>query len=301
MNWQCFTLCGVTLILAGCIEAQAEPDDTDQPIGETGIAITAVIDTSGDTDVAQVRYNIARVACVANEQFGALYRDIQVNLESVQAPAGLPAGKDNGLDGSSQHQFADHFEVLPAGCYDITATPQNASSADSQDCAAANANGIQVQDGLTTEVFLLSQCKGAPVGALDAAVALNKPPQLTELTFSPSKFIRAGEQTVVCATAIDPNGDPLEFAWGQVGGTMGVTGITSTTNPDGSVTECATIAPPSAGDYMFEVRIYDLVQNELGNRVRIEQWLNDRGYPNDSRDSLQFPVHVGEAAPAGGG
>jgi hypothetical protein len=301
MKWQGFALFGATLMLAGCVDAQAESSDGDgqdqSHVGETGIAINAAIDASAETDVTQMRYGIVRVACAADEQFEPLSRDIQVDLQTIMLPGGVPALDEGPLARGSQHRFADHFELLPAGCYDVTATPLGVDAAASQDCAVARVNRVQVQDGLTSEVFLVSQCKGAEMGSVDAVVALNQPPQLTNLTFSPSKFIRAGETTTVCATAIDPNGDAMELEWSQVGGDLGTGEVTTATNQDGSTTQCAPIGPADPGDYEFEVRIYDVIRDENNNPIRVERWLSEHGYPSDSHDSLRFPVHVGAAAP----
>jgi hypothetical protein len=288
-------LFGATIALAGCVDGQQPADDGthDTHIGETGIAIGAVVDTSGDMDVAFMQYGIVRVACVAGEEFEPLARDVRVNLESILLPGGIPAWENSPLDKASEHQFSDHFEVLPAGCYDVTATPLAQDASASADCAAAFTNDVAVLDGLTTEIFMISQCKGEEVGAIDAVVALNRPPTLLDLDYSPSKFIHAGTTTTVCVTATDPDGDPLEIEWDQIGGSLcGATVISSSVNASG-MTQCVDIAPMEAGNYLFEVRIYDMLRNENNKLIRFETWLKEHGYPNTSHDSLRFPVYAG--------
>jgi hypothetical protein len=289
-------LFGATFALAGCVDGQRQADDGTygSHAGLTGIEVGMVVDTSTDLDVAFVQYGIARVACVAGEDFEPLSRDIRVDLQSMLLPGGIPAWENSPLDMSSEHRFADHFEVLPTGCYDVTATPLTATGSASAECAAAFANDVTVVDGRTTEVFMISQCKGEEVGSIDAVVALNRPPTLVDLDFNPSKFIRMGDKTTVCVTATDPDGDPLEIEWDQIGGSLcGSTVISSEINASG-LTQCVDILPEEAGDYLFEVRIYDMLRDEHNTLIRIEQWLNDHGYPNTSHDSLRFPVYVGE-------
>jgi len=212
----------------------------------------------------------------------------------MMLPGGIPAWENSPLDKASEHPFADHFEALPAGCYDVTATPLSANGTASTECAAGFANDVGVFDGLTTEIFMISQCKGEEVGAIDSVVALNRPPTLVSLEYSPSKFIHAGSKTTVCVTATDPDGDPLKVEWDQIGGSLcGATVISSDINASG-ITQCADIAPMEAGDYLFDVRIYDLLHDENNKLTTFEAWLKLHGYPNTSHDSLRFPVYAGE-------
>jgi hypothetical protein len=290
-------LCGAAVAFAGCMDGRSEKSEGNEPqTGETGLAIQAAVNTGGGTDVAYLEYGIDRVACVADESFEPLKRTIRVELSTMLLPGGIPAWENSPLDKSSKHPFADHFEVLPAGCYNVQATPLAGNASVSQDCAAAFMNDVEVDDGLTTEIFMISQCKGIPTGAIDSVVALNRPPTLLNLTFTPSKFIASGQKTTVCATATDPNGDPLEFQWDQIGGSLCGADVVSDSKLAGSTTECVDIEPMEAGDYLFDVRIYDLLHNEDNNKlIRFETWLSEHGYPNTSHASLRFPVYVGAA------
>lgn len=296
MKPRSYLLFGATLALAGCIDGTGDKGSgTDgSHTGETGLALQIAIDEHSDTDVAIMQYGIDRVACVAGEEFDPLRREVNVVLEKMLLPGGIPAWENSPLDKDSEHRFADHFEVLPAGCYNVTASPLTKGSTASEDCAQAFANDVQVDDGMTTEIFMISQCKGAPVGSIDSVVALNKPPQLGQVTFSPSKFIKTGEKTTVCVTANDPNGDPIEFEWDQIGGALCGADVISSQKQGDSTTECADVEPMEAGNYLFEVRMYDLLHNENNKLVRYEDWLRAHGYPNDSHDSLRFPVYVGK-------
>lgn len=308
MKVQCGLGCSVACLIAlsaGCSgTANQEQAKGDQggALGETGLALVAAVHDAGTTDVDALQYSIGRVACFDGEKFEALDRTISVRLEDMMLPGGIPAFEGSPLDDGSRHPFSDHFEVVPAGCYNIDATPLTAGGAVSADCSIARARGLEVLDGETTEVFLISQCKGAAVGAVDAVVALNQPPQLEQLTYSPSKFIHAGDTAKVCVTASDPNGDPVQFAWSQIddAACYGPTVVFDQVDGD-RTTECVGIVPAAAGKYLFDVKIYDMIHAENGQLVRVESWLRAHGYPNDSHDSLRFPLYAGTASSASAG
>jgi len=284
--------------LFGCTGSGPEAGSEEGQSGDdrTGISILAAVESDVKSDIASVQYRIDRVACAEGENIEALSREIRADLLPAGLPGGIPGFDNAPLDGISQHQFADHFEVLPAGCYDVGATPLKSDASASADCGVAQRKDIQVADGNTTEVFLLSQCAGPEVGAVDTVVAFNQPPQIVDLTFSPSKFVAAGAKSTVCARARDLNGDQLEYEWNQVGGSSTTPAAVSTeTAPDASA-NCIGITPAAAGNYQFEVRINDLLRDENNNLVRFERWLADNGSPNASSDSLRFSVYAGTAA-----
>jgi hypothetical protein len=278
------------LVLVGCVLPSQPSDDEGILVGSTGLELGMAVNTGDTTDVKAVEYTIDRVACFDGEEFEAVSLKVTSRLEPAMLP---PEFEGSPLDQGSSHPFADHFEVVPAGCYDIKATPITAQGTASEECAGAAAQDIKVEDGQTTEVFMISQCKGAEVGAVDSVVAFNQPPLLVNLTYNPSKFAVQNGLTTVCATAIDPNNDSIEFEWSFEDGGMcfGPT-VASTTKDGGKVTECVNITPNATGSYWFEVRMYDLLTGEDGKPFRIEDWLREHGYPNDSHDSLRFPLYV---------
>jgi archaellum component FlaF (FlaF/FlaG flagellin family) len=284
---------GLALVLAGCAGADEKSGPQENQPGETGLAISTAANAGAETDVALMRYSIDRVACMDGEKIDPLSRTITVQLEKIMLPGGIPAFENSPLDKTSAHPFADHFEVVPAGCYDINATPLTKDGDLSTDCATAWAKGTKVEDGETTEVFLISQCKGTAVGAVDTTVAFNKPPTILNLTYQPSKFISAGDKDVICATAGDPNGDPISFTWDHADGPICDTpSVVSSVKSGKNTTECIAVTPRDAGSYTFEVKVYDLLHDEGGKLISFEQWLRAHGYPNDSHDSLRFPLYV---------
>ena len=140
---------------------------------------------------------------------------------------------------------------------------------------------------------MINQCDGSPAGALDAIVALNTPPGLGRLTFSPSKFINACGKTRVCATAIDPDGDPIEFDWTLVEGCSIGVSVVSHEQQGNDITECVDLLPVGVGSATLDVKAYDLLHDQGRGAVRFETWLREHGYPNTSHASLEFPVYVG--------
>jgi hypothetical protein len=278
------------LVLVGCITGTQPDENEGILVGSTGLAIGVAVNSGDGTDVSSIEYKIDRVACYDGEKFEPLSLTVNERL----APSTLPPEFEGSpLDRNSNHPFADHFEVVPAGCYDVKATPLNSQGTVSEECAGAMAQDIEVVDGETTEIFMISQCKGAEAGAMDSVVAFNHPPVLVNLSYSPGKFTAKGTLTTVCATAVDPNSDPIDFEWSLEDGGMcsGPTVASSTIDGD-KVTECVSITPSASGSYWFEVRMYDLVTGEDGRQIRIEDWLREHGYPNESHDSLRFPLYV---------
>ena len=129
---------------------------------------------------------------------------------------------------------------------------------------------------------------------------LNHPPTLEDLVFEPSKFISSCNGVEVCATAVDPDGDPVTFTWEQESGAPIARGpsVTRTTlNDDGSVTQCVVLQTGAVGDYDLKVTVYDMAFDDQGELVPVEQLLAAQGDPTASRDDLIFPLYAGVECP----
>lgn len=180
--------------------------------GSTGLALTATM-SGPPTDVTGIEYSITRVACFGGEAFADVQRAVTVPLEPTSVPGGNADVADGGgFDMDSSHYFADHLEVVPAGCYDVSAQPV-AAGRPSNDCRVGSAKGVRVVDGQTTDVLIFSECNGAEGGGLDTVTALNHPPHFVSLVITPSKFVPLGQTATACVTARDPDDDPVEFEW----------------------------------------------------------------------------------------
>lgn len=277
-------LCTLGLLgLAGCgfSAPDSEPSGTAEELGSTGLALS--IDYKGDSDVAGFRYRIETCE-------GDLVVKKDKDLEDLSLPGMIPAFENAPFDARSSHLFSDHFMVLPAGCYNVRVKPITKSGDVSQDCSAAQADGVEVHKGLTTEILLVSQCKGPKRGGLDVIAALNHPPVLKTLKYDPSKFVFECEETVVCATAYDPDGDPLEFVWERLDDSyVHSFEVLEPRHVEGKyVTECIKFVPLWYGSYDIKVTVYDLFfDSETKKYIRAEDYVS-----KESHASLVFPIHT---------
>lgn len=284
-------------VLAGC---SSEPEGA-EGLRQAGIYLKS--DVVGGTDVGGIRYEITPVDCGTGAPTGDPLVAVERELEDVLIPGGIGTLEDNPLDAGSAHLFADHFATLPAGCYDVTATPLTADGAVSADCRSATRRGVRVDEGVTTEIFLLNQCAGADPGALDAISTLNHQPEVS-VHFPESKFGTCGAPRVMCATAVDPDRDPLRFDWTPGEGSPtahGPTPVSRSVDPvSGAVTECVSFEPTESGRYDVNVRVYDLLHSGA-TTITIEEFLEARGYPSRSHASLDFFFYAGDCDSGMGG
>jgi len=265
-----------------------------------GVALTA---SAEGTDVDGFKFTVDAVDCDSGADLGDEPISAMEGLESLYLPGGISVFEQAPYDADSKHIFADHYFLLDEGCWDVTAQPL-AGEAYSAVCDPAHKKGVQVNDGTTSEILLISQCEGASRGGLDVIGSLNRPPEITSVEFKNSKFLSSCEPTEdsanqVCVTAIDPDGDPMEFVWDEIDvadgpgylGAIRAAG-TQTVNDDGSVTMCADLTTGPIGDYGFNATIYDTAWSD-GDEVRIEQLLEaQEGFAIESRDTIDFPVYA---------
>ncbi|MBA2660786.1 MAG: hypothetical protein H0U74_00700 [Bradymonadaceae bacterium] len=281
---------GLPLLATGMLALAAcgfQPTDTDSPPAieesrqSTGMALT--MDIHGDTDVAGFRFRIKTCD-------GKLVVDKTKDLEDLQLPGMIPEFVDRPFDANSSHLFSDYFMVLAAGCYDVFVQPVTHKGSNSEDCSAAMAKNVHVYDGVTTEIMLISQCKGPERGALDTIAALNHPPVIKSLVHDPSKFVFECEKTKICVTASDPNNDPLQFVWKKIGNTHNLHSgptVIERHEQGGQVTECMRVVPLWPDNYEFKVTVYDMFRNEAGQLERAENFTG-----KDSHASLVFPLYT---------
>ena len=304
-------------LLAGGVSACADATSDDAsspsskadqaPIDEAKLSLTT--DTIGDTDIAGMRFEVEQVAC-SNPPFdqappNPVSQTKTTDFEDMYLPGELDGFKDQPYDSDSKHIFADQFFYLPAGCYDVTTTPLNAKGAASDECRQAEKSEIRVKDGETTERQLINQCPGAPRGGLDVVSTVNHEPefQVDGIEYKPSKFAQSCWPTQVCATAKDPDGDPLEFVWEESSSSPGLLSgpdvVSRTENQDGSITECVDIKQEDTGRYDLNVEVYDLAFDDNQNMVRIEELLQQQEEPGNtrSRDDQELRFYGQKACP----
>jgi mono/diheme cytochrome c family protein len=235
------------LMLFGCDGSQPSSG----PVGKLSAALQFPL---VQHDVDAVRFDV--VAAGGSCDSPALATKT-LPLESEPLPASVAGA------GAGMHQFADGLFVLAPGSYLVCATPL-AAGAPSQGCARAQGTA-QVVASQTAEVLLVSQCTGKPNGGLDVVATLNDPPLITGLAITPSKFITVCESAEIAATASDPDGDALSYAWMVASGPAG-----SSLRAAGA---SATFSGP-AGDYLVALTVTDVY---------------------GASAMLSFPVHISAA------
>ena len=190
---------GMFAFAAGCSsEPLGNPEEN--RVGSLRAAITS----ASPHDVAAVRYKVvdAYASCA----------DAAV-AETVSALETEPLTSTIGPPGQgAAHRFADALFVLASGSYRVCAFPLTADGSPSADCGVAE-QVASVSSGATNEIVLVSQCGGDATGGLDAVTVLNDPPTITEVAIAPSKFVGTCEDTVLTASASDPDGDDVSYSW----------------------------------------------------------------------------------------
>jgi hypothetical protein len=292
------TIAAATAALAlGCT-----PSDGGDPPEEYRQGMVVHSDMQYTDDVGGFTYTVSEVDCASGDPIAdGANESVTIGRDQLFLPNGIPAFDGKPFDPASEHIFGDHYFLLPVGCYDVTSQPLKAESEEnSESCYAGHARKVEVVDGLTTEIVLISQCLGPGRGGLDVVTTLNHPPVLEDLVFEPSKFVSSCNGVEICVTAVDPDGDPIEFAWEQTAGETFARGpeVTQTTlNDDGTITQCVVLQTGSVGDYEMKVSAYDLAFDEGGELARIEELLAAQGDPAESHDDLLFPVYAGVECP----
>lgn len=285
-----FVMLAAIMAVAAACTGESETGTETMTTTSSGAALT--MDIRGATDVGGMRFEITAVDCETGEVTG--YPEIiDKELEDILIPGGIEDLAGSPLDADSSHVFADAFLSLEAGCYDIMTIPLTAEGEVSEDCAPAVLEAVAVLEGETTEVFLINQCQGEDIGAVDIASALNHPPVIESLWFVESKFVERCAAQVVCATASDPDNDPIEWVWTipEEPPHYGPEVVSTEVNEDGTITQCIEVIPWAAGKYEVNLTVYDLVVVD-DVEVRVEDWLAEEGYPNDSHASLDFPFYA---------
>jgi hypothetical protein len=267
-----------------CSMAACSPDTQN---GSTDLSIEfALTAVSG---VAALHYEVTPADCDSGEVLGP-------SQTSDVALLAFPAPQVEGLTGfaeDSEHAFADALFVLDSGCYDVTVTPLDDFGAPSVMCSPASQSAVWVEEGVTTEILLVSQCNGRDFGGLDGVAIVNHAPQLDSVSLDPSAFVGCGAVQRLCASVTDPDGDPLEFAWSTdpANPFPAVPFVAERSVEGDTVTECVELVAEQAGDYEVGLVVFDL---GLLNGVwtRIEDILATQPEPRASHYETGLTFHA---------
>ncbi len=270
------TAAALTTLSAGCKHEDALPGGTTANLAGVNMSLQA----SGDA--AKIELVIKRVSC---------------DKEPIQTPYTFVEIIDVSGASDAGHSIHDKFVVLDPGCYDIVLLPLQADGTPSASCAPAGQQGVVVVDGYTTEIGFVEECKGKDKGGLDIYTIFNTPPNIEDGVYTPDKFVAHCDTQKICVTFRDPDGDPIELAWSQVGGVTlqsGPTVVPGSHTYDASTgltSECVTLQHAGPGLVSIEVLAFDMMLDPSGKMIRIEQFLKDHGIQGTSHDAMVLLSH----------
>ncbi|MFO0745970.1 MAG: PKD domain-containing protein [Myxococcota bacterium] len=109
---------------------------------------------------------------------------------------------------------ADCFFVVHPGTWKV----DDVSVIDSNEQALSCCDGswpdsVSVAESETTEFGAAFTCDTVSNGALDIFATVNRPPTITNITISPSKFGNTCSLITLGAQGTDPDGDDVSFTW----------------------------------------------------------------------------------------
>jgi hypothetical protein len=273
----------LALLVSSCERQDNDNKDEAIELSANEAALRSSVLVNENTNVTAVRFAVS--AC---EDPQTVFTEDRP-LEDQFIPENIEELADNSLDKESKHLFADFSKVVPPGCYNINAVPLTESGETSELCDGASKEDVMVEAGLMTEVFLMIQCDGDDPGGIDSIVAINRGPNIDEVVFDDSKFI-CGSAGEVCASAVDVNGDPLEFDLEA----PDFCDVEQIEEPYGDTTEgvraCWEIACRKRGKADLAVRVFDQAWHNA-ELIRIEDWLAEEGYPSESHTTLEFHAY----------
>ena len=291
---------GVGLMLTGtlgCVglDTDDEPDETEA----TGVEMT--IDLHEKVEAEGIRFSIYQ--CGEDEPE---YVEEQ-SLEDATLPDAIPEFAGAPFDEDSEHLFANHRQVVEAGCYDVTIEPVDQQGELVDQCEAASAEDVEVTEGETTDLLLVSQCETPddkkedvlpelPEDAeLDVVGAVNPPPEIKSVEARPSADLECPATLELCADVVEPDQDPVVFDWVILEGPEPTAGPVETVfeEDNGKWHKCVEWElPDETADYLFELTVFDRFIID-GEPVEIEDWYRDQGYDDvESRDTITVPVSV---------
>ena len=269
---------------SACISTDLPDDGSDGPTRiEQGLGVSGAAIAHSDVDKMEFRiYNCGGTTPIETKTSG---------IEPMTLPGGIEEFENAPYDPDSKHAFADKYFLLGAGCYDVEVEPLKSDGQPSTKCSIASKQGVTVTDGQTTEILLISQCQGQARGGLDVIATLNHPPRVDGLEFIPSKFISCPNDVTICVDASDPDNDPMRVEWNILSGPTPLTlpQVTTSSVSNGTLTECIKFKP-GVGNWTLEVTVFDQLF-ENGLLTDFETYYTNQGNPQQSRDSLSFPLY----------
>ena len=221
--------CLAAVLVAGCnvelpdvlsSDDTVTPGDEDTTSTTTGSAgegeLKVSFDVSADADPLPDD-GIASVATECGDAMGIhlAIADDAGNVQTcdeVWAPVSVSGDYAGGASG--EHYVADCLFVVAAGKW--TVEDLYAIDADGEAlscCESSYPESVEISEEETSELAGLIQCDTEANGGLDIYATVNTPPQIEEVTISPSKFGGTCSPITLTASATDPEGDLVNFSW----------------------------------------------------------------------------------------
>lgn len=270
MGLRCIVVGTLLAGLPGCFDADSTQPKlvqklhTDHRVGGQLRTVMSFRATAAEDPM--VRLDYFEVDCGSGARLSeGLTASAMIRTGSAELTPGIPGLEDLPLDHASKHRYYDHMQTLRPGCFDVIATPVDASGALDARCKPAQRSNVVVELGKTREIVLINQCELLGNGGLDSIVVRNHPPTVEGVSFETTKFGECDQDMVVCATATDVDGDPMRFQWQQLPGAVpslgsGTTVLQSVSPIPGTRKECVLYRPTALGRYDIKVEVFDLAR-----------------------------------------
>lgn len=298
------SMLAMTTLFAACGDVDGVPADQQLEMNEArngALRVFAGPRVRQTSPVSFIEYTIT--ACDAAQSDFSVSAVVALEKEMV-LPGGIGKFEDSPLDHNSSHLFADLFQVLDPGCYDVTGTPLDADKNPLEQCSGAESKGLEVLEGATTEAMMIVHCQTKDPGALDVVTVVNHEPRITDITFKKkgegelvdgSKFV-CGHENIFCVEARDADSDPLQVnVAASIDGNAEGCMVASADSPEkADMNEfCFHVKCDTAGRVDLDVTVYDMVRNEAKELITFEEYFANAGAPKNSRAEMSFMTYLG--------
>ena len=246
---------------------EAAPRDTGVETAVQPLALSFIAEDTSTAcgDAAGIRVTISRMGET-------------LTCEAQWAPGFVTGPATEGGD-VGQHFVADCLFTVAAGTWAVdTVAAIDAAGEPLPCCESTFEPTVEVYHSTTTEIGAQLSCDLIGNGALDIFAVLNRPPVIVDVALTPSKFVPGCLPVQIDVTAVDREGDMIDYGWAVTSVPPGVPADSYSLVGSGAQ---ATFVASVAGTYQITVTVTDV--------------------PHGLSTSLSFPLHVTTTDPTCGG